>query len=134
MNWKLLFLLSLISIAMACAEVFGVLGTFDNILWPLILIFDAVMIAKNTRQKLFLHGFMVCIFNCIWITAIHGALFSTYAANNPEMTNNFKNISANQQMLVFIFGPIIGVFTGLITGVITHLLGKFIKPPAAETV
>src|SRR5579863_3363082 len=128
MNWKLIFLLSLISIAMAIAEVFGLPQMLDRIFWPLILIFDAFMIARSTTEKRFLNGFMVCIFNCVWITLIHAAMFDTFAKDNPDVMSSFRNPAMDPHTMMFLVVPMIGIITGLITGTITWIMGKFIKP------
>ncbi len=131
MNWKLLFLLSLLAIVIATAEVFGLPQMLDRIFWLVVLIFDAVIIARSTTEKRFLNGFMVCIFNCVWVTLIHAVMFDTFAKNNPDVMSSFSTAPMDPHILMFIVGPIIGIVTGLITGTVTLIAGKFIKPAQA---
>jgi len=134
MNWKLIFLLSLFGIAMAFARMFNLFGgNAENIIWFAILIFNAIVLAKSTTQKLFLHGFLICIINGIWGSAIHLALFDTFVANNPDMVAKFKDLPINQYVLACIMGPVIGIISGAVEGVLTVIAGKFIKPSVATT-
>ena len=85
MNWKLIFALSLFGVAMAVASLFGLTGRAEPLLWLVIFIVYAWLIAKRASGKYFLHGLLVSVLNSIWITAIHAGFFSMYVANNPEM-------------------------------------------------
>ena len=133
MRWKLIFLLSLFSVAMSLATVYHILPSgVEQVIWLLILIFCAVVIAKNASQKLFLHGFLLCIINAVWQTVIHAALFDTFTAHNQDMVEKFKNVPMDQFTLMIIMGLTIGVVSGVVTGLLAMLAGKFIKPPAPK--
>ena len=84
MNWKLIVMLSLFGLAMAVLSLFG-LGIFEFVIWLVIFVFYAVIIAKRAPGRYFLHGFLVSIVNSVWVTAIHAGFFSIYAKNNPQM-------------------------------------------------
>jgi hypothetical protein len=84
MNWKLIFGLSLFGLAMAVATVYCIPSNIEPILWLVIFLLCAYLIAKNAAGKYFLHGFLVSIVNCIWITGVHIMLSSTYLASHAR--------------------------------------------------
>jgi hypothetical protein len=134
MNWKLIFTLSLFGILMAFASVFGLTGKMEPLIWLVIFIVYGVIIAKQAPGKYFMHAFMVSVINGVWIGIIHGAMFSTYAANNPEMmAQSYDKIPhfATPAIEVVIFGPIFGAVFGIISGLITLLIVKIMKPKKA---
>ena len=71
MNWKLIFLLSLIAIPVAFGTVYFIPSYVEPVIWLILFIICAYIIATYCSGRFFLHGFMVSIFNCVWITAIH---------------------------------------------------------------
>ena len=129
MNKKLILGLSLFGIAMAIAAVFGLTKNIEPFLWLIIFIFYAVIIARNTTEKRFLHGFLVSVLNGAWIAIIHSAFFSTYIANNPEMMANYEKMPhfASPQIMTLIMGPFIGAITGLVAGLFAAIAGKLIR-------
>ncbi|MBI1804882.1 MAG: hypothetical protein HY033_11705 [Ignavibacteriae bacterium] len=131
MNWKLIFALSLFGVAMAFAAVFGLIQHIEPLLWLVIFIVYAIVIARKTSEKRFLHGFAVSVVNGIWICLIHATFFSTYAANNPEAMAGYAKLpqSISPRMMVLIVGPIIGAVTGLIAGLFAYLAGRWMKKP-----
>jgi len=127
MNWKLIFALSLFGVAMAVASLFGLTGRAEPLLWLVIFIIYAWLIAKYASGKYFLHGLLVSVLNSIWITAIHAAFFSRYVLNNPEMVRGFPP-GMNPRVLMILVGPIVGVLFGLLAGLFAWIASKIIKP------
>ena len=114
---------------MAFAAVFGLTQHIEPLLWLIIFIFYAVIIAKKTSDKRFLHGLLVSVLNGIWIGIIHASFFTTYIDNNPEMRDSYEKLPhfAGPQVMVLIFGPLIGILTGMVSGLFAYLAGKFIN-------
>lgn len=83
MNWKLIFQLSLFGLVMAFATVWVIPEKIEPFFWLVIFIFCAYTIARVCTSKYFFNGFMVSIFNCVWITAVHGIFCATYLKNHP---------------------------------------------------
>ena len=131
MNWKLIFQLSLFGLAMAVATVFWIPSKIEPVFWLAIFIICAYIIAKNCSGKYFLHGFLVSLVNCVWITAAHVLFFTTYMTNHPEM----KTMSAQMplqnhpRVMMLIMGPLFGVVFGLVLGFFAFIAGKIIKKP-----
>src|SRR6267142_888056 len=48
--------------------------------------------SMNATARYFLHGFLVSLFNGIFISIIHASFYSLYIKNNPEMLAGFANL------------------------------------------
>src|SRR5437867_1789951 len=118
MNWKLIFTLSLLGIIMAVSSLFGLPHNSEPFLWLLIFVIYAVWIVKKADGKYFQYALAVSVINGVWIALIHATFFSTYAANNPEAMEGYKQLPqfVGPQAMMLIMGPIIGAVTGLIAG------------------
>lgn len=129
MNFKLIFLLSLFGLVMAIATVFWIPTKIEPYFWLAIFIFSAYVIAKKAPGKFFIHGFLVSLMNCIWITGIHVTLYDQYLAFHPEDVKRMAelNTSMSPRMLMLVTGPIIGIITGLILGLFSFVASKLIK-------
>jgi hypothetical protein len=125
MNWKLILALSLFGLAMAVGSLFG-LGLAEPILWLVIFIIYALVIAKRAPGKYFLHGFLVSVVNSVWITAIHAGFFSIYAKNNPQFVQSTPP-GMNPRLLMIIMGPFFGVLFGLVAGLFAFIASKIVK-------
>jgi len=133
MNWKLIFQLSLFGLAMAVATVFVIPSNIEPLFWLVIFIICAWIIAKKCTGKYFLHGFMVSIFNCVWITAAHVLLYNRYVAKHPEMLNMSYQmpLQGHPRLLMLITGPVFGVIFGLVLGLFSFIASKIVtKTPA----
>jgi len=129
MNWKLILQLSLFGLAMALATVFVIPSKIEPLFWLVIFIICAYLIAKNCSRKYFLHGFLVSLANCVWITAAHVLLYSTYIANHTQEKTMMYNMpfSDHPRLLMLITGPVVGVISGLILGLFAVIASKIIK-------
>ena len=135
MNWKLIFLLSLFGVAMAFATVFGLSRPIELLLWLVIFVVYAIIIAKKVERKYFLHGFLVSVINGVWIGIIHSAMFSTYVANNPEMMESYQKMpqSLSPQVMMLVMGSIVGAVTGVIAGLFALIAAMIMKKPKQES-
>ena len=128
MNWNLIFALSLFGLAMAVGSLFG-LGMAEPLLWLVIFIICAWLIAKRAPGKYFLHGFLVSIVNSIWITAIHATFFTIYAKNNPQFVQSAPP-GWDPRVIMIISGPIFGIIFGLIAGLFAFVASRIVKKGA----
>lgn len=131
MNWKLIFVLSLFGLAMAVATISWIPSSIEPIFWLLIFLFCAYRIATNAPGKYFLHGLMVGLVNCVWVTAAHILFSESYLANHAREAEQYTKM--NEQMGVsattamFIIGPIVGIISGLILGLFSFIAAKIVK-------
>ncbi len=130
MNTRLIFLLSLFGLAMAFATVYWIPSTIEPVFWLLIFLVCAFAIAKQAPGQYFLHGFLVSIVNCIWITAAHIALADTYLPRHPqEVAMMAKMPSLSPRVMMLIIGPVIGIISGLVLGLFSLVASKLLRRP-----
>lgn len=129
MNWKLIFSLSLIGIAIAFAGVFGMPGSIEPYVWLVVFIFYAVVIVKSLEGKYFLHAFMVSAVNGVWIGIIHALFVPTYLANHPEMLEQYSKmpVAMPPAVAMLIFAPFFGALFGLVAGLFAVVASKIMK-------
>ncbi|MCB0726045.1 MAG: hypothetical protein KDD00_01175 [Ignavibacteriae bacterium] len=127
MNWKIILYLSLASIVIGVASVFGI---FNSNFMPLVmLIFSVVsgyVIAKKSNTQLFMNGVLVGLFSGILISVIQAVMFDTYLLNNKESLDGFTNITGampTTSVIIFL-GPFIGLIYGIIAGMVASKIYK----------
>lgn len=125
MNWKLIIQLSLFGLIMAFATISLIPEKIEPAFWLVIFVFCAYVIARVCAGKYFLHGFLVSMVNCIWITGAHGFFYSSYVANHPDMAAMYTGIHPRLMMLVY--GPVAGVLFGIILGLFSFVASKIVK-------
>lgn len=132
MNWKLIFTLSLFGLAMAIATVYWIPGNIEFAFWLPIFIICAFVIAKNCNDKYFLHGFLVALLNCFWVTAAHILLYNTYIANHAQEAEMMGKMPYNThpRLMMMAVGPFFGIIFGLILGLFAWIASKMVKKPA----
>jgi len=135
MNWKLIFSLSLFSILMGFASVFGLTQSYEWLMWLMIGVLCAWIFAKRVADDFFLHGFYLGIIDGVFNSVIQAIFFSTYLANNPRMVEGLKDMPQGipPAVIVLIMGPIIGALSGVVFGLLTVIAGKLIKRSTAES-
>ncbi|AHF16344.1 hypothetical protein [Niabella soli] len=133
MNWNLIFKLSFFGLAMALGTVYFIPSAIEPFCWLIIFIICAYFIAKNCSKAYFLHGFMVSIFNCVWITAAHILLFDTYIAHHPSEAALMTKMPMPDQpkLMMLMTGAVIGIASGIVLGLFAFAASKIIKKPAA---
>ena len=100
MNWKIIFQLSVFGLIMAFATVSLIPENIEPAFWLVIFIFCAYVIAKVCPGKYFLHGFLVSMVNCVWITAAHCYFYNSYTAHHPQMTTMYTGAHPRRMMLL----------------------------------
>lgn len=138
MNWKIIFQLSLFGLIMAFATVSLIPEKIEWLFWLVIFIFCAYVIARVCTSRYFLNGFMVSIFNCIWITAVHTIFYATYIKNHPDMTPANMKLPASMlnhpREVMLITGPFFGIVFGLVQGLFAFIASKIMKKKGVPAV
>lgn len=127
MNWKLIFQLSLFGLVMAFATVFWIPTIIEPAFWLIIFFVCAYLIAKRSPGKLFLHGLLVSLVNCVWITTVHVLFYDAYMANHPEMATMNATMPDHPRLMMVLMGPVFGVLSGLVLGLFSFVAGKLLK-------
>ncbi|HMQ69180.1 MAG TPA: hypothetical protein PKA90_09275 [Ignavibacteria bacterium] len=127
MNWKIILYLTLASIVIGIASVFGI---FNSNFMPLVMLIFSVIsgyiIAKKSNSQLFMNGVMVGLFSGIVISVIQAVMFDTYLLNNKDSLDGFTSITGampTTSVIIFL-GPFIGLVYGIIAGLVA---GKIYK-------
>ena len=131
MNWKIIFQLSVFGLIMAFATVSLIPEKTEPVFWVVIFIFCAWVIAKACPGKYFLHGFLVSMVNCIWITGVHIAFRETYELHHPDMANMGANLptalAVHPRLAMAVMGPIFGAMFGIVLGLFSFVASNIIK-------
>lgn len=129
MNTKLIFKLSLFGLGMSIATVFWIKPSVEPAFWLLIFIICAYYIALKCSGKYFLHGFLVSLVNCVWITAAHILLYHQYIARHPQEAAMISSMPLpdHPRLMMLMTGPVIGILSGLVLGLFALLASKIMK-------
>jgi hypothetical protein len=135
MNWKLIVQLSMFGLAMGLGTVFLIPSNIEPFFWLPIFIVCAYLIAKQAPGKPFLHGLLLGLANCIWITAAHILFVDRYLANHPNEARMMTSMpaTASPQVAMAVFGPIVGLVSGCVIGILALLVAKILKSADVES-
>ena len=130
MNWKLIFTLSLFGLAMALATVWVIPSNVEPAFWLVIFLVCAFLIARAGVPRPFLHGFLVSLVNCVWITTFHILFFDAYLVRHPREADMLKTmpIPDAPRLMMAMTGPMIGVVSGIVLGLLALLASRIFKP------
>jgi len=135
MNIRLIVSLSSVAILMGAATSFGLTRDLEWVLWVVIALFSAFLIAKRAGQRPMVNGFVVGLLCGILSTATESLLFDSYIANNPTAAERLAKISAGMDPRTFILvsGTIIGLAAGLLFGILALLASRLEKGSSGRT-
>lgn len=133
MNWKLIFLLSFFGLAMAFGTVYFIPSSVEPICWGVIFLICAYAIAKGASRAHFLHGFLLGLVNCVWVTGAHVLLSNRYLSEHPRealmMADPRMPFGDQPSLAMLVFGAIIGVISGIVIGVLAWIAAKLFRNP-----
>jgi hypothetical protein len=132
-NWGLILQLSLFGLVMAFATVFIVPSNVEPLVWLVIFVICAFLIAKRAPGKVFLHGLLLGVANSVWITGVHVALFDQYLAHHAREAAMMKTMTVPipPRLLMACVGPIVGVVSGVIIGLFAVVVGLIARPKSS---
>jgi len=131
MNWRLLALLSLFAAAMGIGTVFVIPSKIEPLFWLPIFVVCAYVIAKRAPGRPFLHGFVLALFNCVWITTTHVVFAATYLARHPDEAAMNAKAPLPPQVMMLLVGPVIGVVSGVVQGLFALVASKLVSKSAS---
>lgn len=127
MNWKIIFQLSSFGFIMAIATIFLIPIKFEPIFWLVIFVFCAYVIAKVCSTKYFLHGFFVCLINCVWIIIFHVLFAKTYTHHHLQIVASIPPpLRQHPRLGMIVTRPIFGIISGLVLGLFSWIASKII--------
>jgi hypothetical protein len=133
MNWKIIIQLSVFGLIMSVATVFLIPEMIEPAFWIAIFLFSAYVIAKACREKYFLHGLLVSLANCVWITAAHIIFYTTYIASHPgvaKFAEEHPFLPSHPRMAMLVMGPVFGIGSGLVLGLFAYVASKIVNKKA----
>lgn len=118
MNWNLAFKLSLLGLAMALATVSLIPPSAEGLIWLVLFIVCAVLIARSGATRPLLTGLGVGLLNSAWITAAHLAFKDAYLFHHPQEAAMLSKMPLpdSPRLMMLLTGPLIGLVTGLVMG------------------
>ncbi len=130
MDRKLIGMLSVAGVVMGFASVMGWTQHREGVLWLVIAVASAFVIAREAPGKYFLHGLWTGLLAGMASALIQLAMYSTYLANNPDTAAQIQTMPANMnpRVMLLIFAPIIGLVNGVVIGLLSMLGARILKP------
>jgi len=137
MNWKLIFLLSLVGLAMAVGTVFFIPSHVEAAVWFAIFLACAYWIGRYCRRNRFAHGVLAGLASSAWITALHLLFQDRYLAGHPRESGLIRdlhaaNVHASATTVIAVTGPLNGLMFGIVIGVFATVAGLMMTPQTAE--
>jgi hypothetical protein len=131
MNWKIIFQLSVFGLIMAFGTISLIPEKVEPVFWVVIFIFCAWVIAKTCTGKYFLHGFLVSLVNCVWITAAHVIFRTSYLEHHPNAAAMAAKMPpeflVHPRLAMMLTGPVFGAVSGIILGLFAYAASKIMK-------
>jgi hypothetical protein len=115
---------------MGAASLFGLTRGIELYLWIVIALIVAVVVARTSNQKQFLHGFLSGTGMGIANGIVQAFFLPIYLSHNPEAADQLNQNSFGflPEVFIFLFSPLIGIVYGIVVGGFCAAAGKFHKP------
>jgi hypothetical protein len=125
----LILKLSLFGLAMGIATVFVIPSSIEPVFWLAIFVVSAYLIAKRAPGMPFLHGFLVSLVNCVWITGAHITFVTSYLARHPNEAAMMANMPMpdSPRLMMLMTGPFVGIASGIVLGLFSFIASKIVK-------
>ncbi|MFA6470368.1 MAG: hypothetical protein WCW35_15850 [Bacteroidota bacterium] len=130
MKWTSIYFFSLFGVLMGTASLFGFTQNIELPLWIVIALITAVLIARSTTHKMFLHGVLAGLGIGVSNAVVQIAFFTMYMQNNPNAASELEHFSSTftPQWFLFISSPIVGGIYGALIGALSVAAAKFHHP------
>jgi len=128
MNWKTVVELSLFGLLIGIGTVFVIPSTVEPLLWIVVFVASAYVIARRCPGREFVHGLLVGIANSVWVTAAHVVFFHQYLANHPQEAAMMSSMPLpdSPRLMMSMVGPLIGIVSGALIGLLALLARKLL--------
>lgn len=115
---------------MGTASLFGFTQNYELLLWIAIALASALLIARTTTHKIFLHGIFSGIGMGLSNAMVQIAFFSLYVQHNPHAASELEHFTNtfSPQWFLFISSPFVGGIYGSLIGALSVAAAKFHHP------
>ena len=115
---------------MGTASLFGYTQNIELLLWIIIALVSAVLIARITTHKIFLHGMLAGIGMGLSNIMVQITFYSLYVKNNPHTVTDLEQFAEvlTPQWFLFISSPFVGAMYGSLIGALSVAAAKFHHP------
>lgn len=129
MNLRLILLLSLFGIGMAFGSVFWIPAFLEPILWLAIFVFCAWVIANYFSGKYFMSGFLLSLFNGVWIIIVHSIYYGDYIFRHLDQAKLMQHLPFHNspRLMILLTDVIISLIYGLILGFFSLAAAQIVK-------
>jgi hypothetical protein len=127
MNARLVLLCSVPGLFMAFGTVFFIPQKVEPVCWLAIFLGVAYVLARNAPSKAPLHGFLVSLVNCVYVTTAHIVFAETYLAGHPDEAAAGAQMGLPPRVMMALVGPVIGIISGLVLALFTFVATKLVK-------
>jgi len=129
MSWKTIGELSLFGLAMGIATVFVIPSNIEPLFWLVIFATSAYVIARRCSDRQFVHGLLVGLANCVWVTGAHVLFLHQYVANHPQESAMMSSMPLpdSPRLMMAMVGPVGGSVSGAVIGLFAVVAGKLLR-------
>lgn len=129
MNLRLILLLSLFGLAMALGSVFLIPAALEPIIWLAIFLFCAWIIANNYSGNYFMFGFLLSIFNSVWIITIHSIFYGDYIFRHLDQAEILDHLPLHNspRLMIVLVDLVMSLISGLILGLFSLAAARIVK-------
>ena len=130
MNWKLIFLLSMLGPVMALAGIYGIVSfeTEPYIVLGVLALF-AITISMVARRRYFLHSLLTVILFGVFMSIVRLLLLSEYINHNPEVMEKTEDLLHKVHYIrspMVVLGSMI-MISAIITGLFSLIFSLLMK-------
>jgi len=129
MHWKLLFLTSLLGLALALGAVFILPADIEPLCYLLITCLSAVIIGTKLQSLYAIHGFVLGLLFTFWNIIIRLLFFSTYSKHHPEDLDKIVHrlVEGHLHIKLVVFGIIAGTLYSMVLALFSWISSRMIK-------
>ena len=132
MNWKLIFLLSLLGPLLALAGIYSVIG-FNIEPYVMFTVFFsfAIIIGRIAKRQYFVHGMLTVLLTGLLMSIVRLKLLNVYVQRNPEVIDQVENLLHKFYFIrsPFLILSMLILISGIITGLLSITFSKLFKKP-----
>jgi hypothetical protein len=130
LKWTNIYFFSLFGLLMGTASLFGYTQNYELLLWIAIALASALLIARTTTHKIFLHGVLAGVGMGLSNAMVQISFFSLYVQHNSHAAAELEHFTNafSPQWFLFVSSPFVGGMYGSLIGALSVAASKFHHP------